>query len=80
MHGVLLDQFEELHNGKTAFPEELEAVQHRVADGTRLYILSNSSRQASVALDKINNSGSRGSALRVRRTTTCDHLCVTLHH
>lgn len=55
--GVLLDQFGVLHDGKIAFPEALEAVQQWAADGMQLYILSNSSRRASVALHKINNLG-----------------------
>lgn len=53
MQGILLDQFGVLHDGRQALPEAGTAVKAMAAAGLRVYILSNSSRRASFALDKI---------------------------
>lgn len=53
LQGVLLDQFGVLHDGKTANPAAIEAVQQWHSMGLKVYILSNSSRQAATALKKI---------------------------
>ena len=57
LQGVLLDQFGVLHDGKVAYPGAVDAVQRWAQAGVRVYILSNSSRRAAVALDKIESLG-----------------------
>ena len=56
VQGVLLDQFGVLHDGKVAFPEAIEAVK-QLAASKKVYILSNSSRRAATALQKIASLG-----------------------
>jgi HAD superfamily hydrolase (TIGR01459 family) len=46
LEGVLLDQFGVLHDGRTAFPEALEAVRRLRARGLKLAVLSNSGKMA----------------------------------
>lgn len=57
VQGVLLDQFGVLHDGRVAYPAAIDAVQRMHAAGLRVYILSNSSRRASFALEKISALG-----------------------
>lgn len=54
---MLLDQFGVLHDGKVAYPGAVEAVRRWAEAGVRVYILSNSSRRAEVALAKIEGLG-----------------------
>lgn len=56
VQGVLLDQFGVLHDGNVAFPEAIEAVK-QLAASKKVYILSNSSRRAATALQKISGLG-----------------------
>eukprot|EP00892_Ulva_mutabilis_P008737 jgi/Ulvmu1/6235/UM028_0093.1 len=55
--GVLLDQFGVLHDGKSANPAAVEAVNEWSRMGLKVYILSNSSRRAATALEKIDQLG-----------------------
>lgn len=57
MQGVLLDQFGVLHDGKSAYPAAIEAVQQWSRMGLKVYILSNSSRRAGTCLTKIGTLG-----------------------
>ena len=43
--GILLDQFGVLHDGKTAYPSAIQAVQKLSQSGRKIVILSNSSRR-----------------------------------
>ena len=55
---VLLDQFGVLHDGKTAYPGAIEALEflHKIC-GLRILILSNSSRRSAGALDSLKRKG-----------------------
>jgi ribonucleotide monophosphatase NagD (HAD superfamily) len=57
VQGVLLDQFGVLHDGVKAYPAAIKAVEQLASDGVMIYILSNSSRMAHVALEKICSMG-----------------------
>lgn len=57
VQGVLLDQFGVLHDGKTANSAAVDAVQKWSSMGLKVYILSNSSRRAATALQKIDQLG-----------------------
>jgi ribonucleotide monophosphatase NagD (HAD superfamily) len=48
-----MDQFGVLHDGKQPYPAAIQAVERLASEGVKVYILSNSSRRAQVALDKI---------------------------
>ena len=59
LQAVLLDQFGVLHDGRRAHPAALSAVAAWADAGVKLYILSNSSRRAGTALEKISQYGFR---------------------
>ena len=52
-----MDQFGVLHDGRVAYPGAVDAVIQMHAQGLRIYILSNSSRQAQGALSKLSALG-----------------------
>lgn len=56
-NGILLDQYGVLHNGVSIFPPALDAIRSLSAHGVKIAILSNSSRRASQAFDKLEEMG-----------------------
>lgn len=55
--GLLLDQYGVLHNGVSVFPRAEAALKHLKQDGSRIVILSNSSRRSAEAYEKLDRMG-----------------------
>lgn len=55
--GALLDQFGVLHNGQTPYNGAIEAVQYLLDQGTKILIISNSSRRSHGALKNLEKMG-----------------------
>ncbi|CAN8062452.1 unnamed protein product [Agarophyton chilense] len=54
---VLLDQFGVIHDGRTPYPNALNAIKKLHESGLKIAILSNSSKQAKVARQKVSKMG-----------------------
>lgn len=53
----LLDQFGVLHDGKKPYPGSISALENLAKNGAKMVIISNSSRRASVTMEKLNTLG-----------------------
>ncbi|GAB4825868.1 hypothetical protein Ancab_008740 [Ancistrocladus abbreviatus] len=53
----LLDQFGVLHDGKQPYPGAISTLEKLAATGAKMVVISNSSRRASVTVDKLRSLG-----------------------
>ncbi|GAB4825864.1 hypothetical protein Ancab_008736 [Ancistrocladus abbreviatus] len=56
-HAWLLDQFGVLHDGKQPYPGAISTLEKLAATGAKMVVISNSSRRASVTVDKLRSLG-----------------------